>query len=224
LKNSKSKLQSQLHDRLFFHDIINHTHGLLLFLNAKKISDKPIDKDEIELMETEIRTLQCLIKDHFKFTHKNLEPGSDKAEWVKFGECVSTLKILIANYFPDNAVFVSVNYKQDLELVSVYFPLFYRIMNNLIKNMAEAGSSEIHLEFASLNGNFTIETRNTFTMLDKITRINKEDLGLKSINTLVEDWGGEFEFEKQSLSKGSEWINRISFPLQRQSMPKKMAA
>ncbi len=67
--NFKSKSEVIIEDqknRMFFHDIINHTHGILLFLEQKKDYSKQIDEKEISLLLHEVKLMQTLISEHFK--------------------------------------------------------------------------------------------------------------------------------------------------------------
>lgn len=224
-------------ERLFFHDIINLTHGLTLFLNQRISSEKGIEKEEIPMLEKEIRTMQSLIKDHFHFKHKNLPSTYD---WVPFSVAEMALNGLIQTYLPVQSVktFVKLDGKisyersfDERESAVVYFPVFYRIMNNLIKNMAEAGSVEVHFTFNYFENGFLIETRNRInsssnqkSMADNLSRLILEEniesvsespensgvgLGLESVHHLAEEFGGRFDFEIVE----DFWINKITLPV-----------
>lgn len=215
-------------ERLFFHDIVNLTHGLILFLNQKQNSKKSINGDEIQILEKEVRSLQSLIKDHFQYKHKNL---SQTYDWVPFNVAEIAVNSLIQTYLLDKSaqIFIRKNFKE--ENLPVYFPIFYRIMNNLIKNMAEAKSNEIHIDFKSTSEGFFIETRNQYSsaedlkrisdnlsriILDEKTKVIKQGLGLESIHYLAIECGGKFDFEISN----NYWINRIFLP----SLEQKKAA
>lgn len=230
--NKKEQIQNEnviteKKERLFFHDLINQTHGLLLFLNQRQTQKQDIKFSEITLLENEVRTLQSLIKDHFNFKHKNL---SSTYDWVPFSIAELSLIGLIKTYLPNNKVqtFIhlggSIGHDKSIEEREnsfIYFPVFYRIMNNLIKNMAEANSSEVHFCFDYSLDNFTIETKNKINgsenlknISDKIAQIILEEkpvstgLGLESIYHLAVENGGSFDFEITN----DMWINRISLP------------
>ncbi|MDO9182541.1 MAG: GHKL domain-containing protein [Bacteriovorax sp.] len=214
IKKEKSvNVSSDDHDkreRLFFHDIINQTHGLILFLNQRQSINKVISVSEIQMLEKEVRTLQSLIKDHFQFMHKDLTNSYD---WVVFNIAEIAIQNLITNYLPKNSVQVFFN-KNGIDDKSevVYFPIFYRIMNNVIKNMSEANGQVIHFNFHHTDNGLIIETKNDVQIEigDSNTR---KGLGLESISSLVHECGGQFEYE---FSKGI-WSNRIFLP-----GPKKM--
>ncbi len=207
--------------RLFFHDLVNLTHGLILFLSQRQSSKLGLSSEEVQLLEKEIRTLQSLIKDHFQFKHKNLAPT---LEWVPFYFAESAVKNLVLTYLPKNSVqtYFHKNFLEN-ELTLVYYPFFYRIMNNLIKNMSEAKSSEVHLTFNYDEFGLSIETKNQsrgsgelsalsdnigLVILNELPVNKHVSLGLESIHHLTLECGGTFEFE---ISNGF-WINRITLP------------
>ncbi|MFA6239197.1 MAG: GHKL domain-containing protein [Bacteriovorax sp.] len=241
--NKKDHIQNQTVDedrreRLFFHDIINQTHGLLLFFSQRQSMKKGIKADEVAMLEAEVRTLQSLIKDHFQFKHKNL---SSTYDWVPFSIAELALKGLIQTYLPAQNVQTFIHLKGHLsydvsleqrENTLIYFPFFYRIMNNLIKNMAEAKSDEVHFIFDYGNAGFVIETRNKFNgkedlkgISDKLSQIILDEkpagngLGMESIHHLAQECGGVFDFEISN----DIWINRITLPKAEQTERKKSA-
>ncbi|MBP9681025.1 MAG: HAMP domain-containing histidine kinase [Bacteriovorax sp.] len=214
---------TQKRDQFFFHDVINLTHGLILFLNERMNSKKNLENEQIKLLENELRTLQSLIKDHFHFKHKNLVESS---EWVPFSVAESALKGLIQTYLPEENVKTyirlkgKISYEQSLqerESAFVYYPVFYRVMNNLIKNMAEAKSNEVFFLFDYSDNTLFIETRNktisdSFTWHEEGPRSSESSsgngLGLDSIRGLALNSGGKYEIEVVD----SVWINRITLP------------
>lgn len=226
-KNYLEKDEIEKRESLFFHDIINHTHGLLLFLNQRQTLNKDIKSEEIKILESEVRALQSLIKDHFHFKHKNL---SSTYDWVPFSVAENSLSSLIQTYLPSPNVQTFIHLKgalcydkslEERKNALIYFPTFYRIMNNLIKNMAEAKSAEVHFYFDYSEDLFTIETRNKFNdqkeldnLSDKLSQIIPDEkalrpgLGLESIHHLAEESGGVFDFKVAH----DMWINRILLP------------
>jgi thiamine phosphate synthase YjbQ (UPF0047 family) len=216
-------------ERLFFHDIVNLTHGLILFFNQRQSSNKVVSVEEIQMLEREVRTLQSLIKDHFDYKHKNLPYAYD---WVSFVIAEISVKNLIQTYLPEKSVqtFLHKDFSECLkaqEEAVVYFPSFYRIMNNLIKNMAEAQASEVHIYFKHTERGLFIETRNRRNLsqdlksiTDKLPRLILEEgpalaiegLGLESIHHLALECGGKFDFEITN----DYWINHIFLPSQKE--------
>ena len=233
----KKQRQKQLQDnlvktndkkeQLFFHDIINLTHGLILFFNQRQTAKKIINVEEIKLLEKEVRALQSLIKDHFQYRHKNLAQTYD---WVPFNIAEIAVKTLLQTYLPEESVqtFIHKSFSEKESSV-VYFPIFYRIMNNLIKNMSEAHASEAHLYFNFTEAGLMIETRNKNNSEQNLENISDEScrdmkgFGLESVSQLSEESDGTFEFE----ISGEYWINRIFLPtpkvLIQEEEPKKAA-
>lgn len=236
-KESVIHFETDKRERLFFHDIINLTHGLILFLNQRQTSNKSIAVDDIPMLEKEIRTLQSLIKDHFHLKHKNL---SSTYDWVPFSVAEMAVNGLIQTYLPEQTVktFVhregKISYEKSLqerESAILYFPVFYRIMNNLIKNIAEAKSTEVHFHFNYFENGFLIETRNRMNsstnqgdLADNLSRIimngkfeeesespenSGVGLGLESVHQLALENGGRFDFEIVN----DFWINKITLPV-----------
>jgi hypothetical protein len=222
----KDQLEHILNDhdkreRLFFHDIVNLTHGLILFFNQRQSINKVISVEEIQMLEKEVRTLQSLIKEHYQYKHKNLPNTYD---WVPFNIAEIAVRSLIQTYLPEESVqtYIHKSFLEEENSV-VYFPVFYRIMNNLIKNMAEAKTSEVHIYFNFTELGLAIETKNQSkstqdfkNISDKLSLLILEEnpvqkdggLGLESIYHLALECGGKFDFEISN----NYWINRIFLP------------
>jgi len=207
-----------LKEQLFFHDLINQTHGLLLFLNSKMMSGKDIDQSEVMMMEKEIKTLQSLIRDHYNFKHKNLVQTYD---WVPFSYAKLAFGHLCQTYL------LNVEVKTVFEITAsdddlIHYPSFYRIMNNLIKNISESHCTHVDFLFMCSYAGLKIETKNVMNVRkgdhsseylaqvilnEKVTPI--KSLGLDSIHHMAEDNGGHFSFE----IKDNHWINKIFLPV-----------
>lgn len=202
LKKPSSK---ELTERLFFHDIINLTHALLLFLSNKKIAGRGIDPHELPALEKEIRTLQMMLKDHYRLQHKNLD---DSSEWLPLSEIKPALNGLLETYLGSLQIPYSLQVKQEQEELLIYLPVFYRIMNNLIKNMSEAKTSAAQIDLIFEEGKLLIETKNKIT--ESTTR-SLEGLGLESIRLLALEHGGHFTHE----SFNHLWCNHVVLPLRK---------
>lgn len=214
-----------LKEQLFFHDVINQTHGLLLFLNSKSVSGQNIESSEIVMMEKEIKTLQSLIRDHYNLKHKNLIQTYD---WVPFSYAKLAFSHLCQTYLPTieiQTVFEITSSDDDL----LHYPSFYRIMNNLIKNISESNCSHVDFHFMCSYTGLKIETKNIMNvrkgdhsseylaqviLSEKVKPI--KSLGLDSIHHMAEDNGGTFSFE----IKDNIWINKIFLPVKNSSSKK----
>lgn len=213
--------QNDMKEKLFFHDVINQTHGLLLFLNHKEMTGEGVSRDEVQLIEKEIKTLQSLIRDHYNFKHKNLVQTFD---WVPFSYAKLAFTNLSHTYLQDisvNATFtINGEYvEEDL----IYYPSFYRILNNLIKNISEAMPLKVEFNFVLDDKGLYIETKNQLKKdledtSESLARIilNEESspaasLGLDSIHHLAFEHGGTFNFEIENHT----WTNKLFLPTQK---------
>lgn len=212
---------NDLKEKLFFHDVINQTHGLLLFLNHKEMTGEGVNSDEVQLMEKEIKTLQSLIRDHYNLKHKNLVQTYD---WVPFSYAKLAFNSLSQTYLNDvtvNATFTIKGAETEEDLI--YYPCFYRILNNLIKNISEARCSKVEFNFVLNEKGLFVETKNqlkkcsadTSESLAQVILNEKstpiKSLGLDSIHHLAEEHGGSFSFEIES----NTWINTLFLPTQK---------
>lgn len=215
-------------ERLFFHDVINHTHGLLLFLNQKESLNKGLSASEVEMVQKEIKALQSILRDQFSFQHKNLTLTHD---WVTFESAYRSIKTMITTYFTEAEIKFEMVFKGDIALENpaevqdrclLYYPAFYRIMNNLIKNMSEAQASVIKFSFNLSESGLFIETENAMkaalqkdlseylsrVILNENTQFFKGQ-GLDSIDYTANSIGGSFSFEIHNQI----WINKIFLPV-----------
>lgn len=228
-------------DKYFYHDLINMTHGLNMYLGHKVSGGKSLDYNEVKTLRNEIKMIQSLVKDHYKYGHKNL---FGTYEYVSFGFAKDSIKKMITGYLPENLVETHFVYKGEIsegvdyetsEKCLVHFPSFYRIMNNLVKNMAEDQTKEAEFVFNYDESGLTITAKSKVFKLgddhenlakdlsaiimsnDKYSSDDKANgLGLKSIANLCEEQGGEFSF---AIEDGF-WVNSIKLPRFTQSIDK----
>jgi hypothetical protein len=218
--------QAELKERLFFHDLINQTHGLILFLENKELQKSIINVDEVFLIKKEIKTLQSLIRDHYNFKHKNLYQTYD---WMPFNYALEAFECLMSTYLANVEVSMKYSINNDsFDEDLIYYPCYYRILNNIIKNISEAGCVQVSITLTLDTSGLTIETSNqmhksidqnspeylTRVILDEKVRPIKS-MGLDSIHHLAEENGGHFSFEIAD----STWINRLFLPT-RKPLPK----
>lgn len=220
--SQESPESGDMKERLFFHDLINQTHGLMLFLEHKELAEKSISKDEILLMKKEIKTLQSLIKDHYDFKHKNL---NQTYNWMPINIAKHAFDSLANTYLVNMSVTVTtkhsgLNSEEDM----IYYPCYYRILTNMIKNISESGCSQVAVNFIISDEELIIETRNqihksvdqnsseylSHIILDEKVRPLKS-LGLDSIHHLAEAHGGSFSFEITERT----WINHLKLPIKK---------
>lgn len=220
--NPLTSEQAEVKERLFFHDIINQTHGLILFLENKELRGSIIREDEIQLVKKEIKTLQSLIRDHYNFKHKNLNQTYD---WMPFSYALQAFEGLIQTYLSNIKIEVKNEIDKNCEAQDlIYYPVLYRILNNMIKNIGESGCTLVSINILLNEAGLTIETFNQMhksidqnsseylarVILDE--KINPlKSMGLDSIHHLAEENGGHFSFEISDRT----WINRLFLPTQK---------
>ncbi len=220
----------QKEDRMFFHDIINHTHALNLFLQQKISTDAQMQEDEIYALMNEVKSMQSLVSDHFGFKHKNL---LSTLNWVELDFALSGFHRMIHNLLPHQ---IDINISQLGQLdrtkfdrsrvkLFVHYPTFIRVCTNLIKNIAEQHPKEAFFEFDAEETNLTIVFKNKMGHLHSVSKdleyalsdnilsadhIEQSDhLGLESVQSLCLDNGGTFEF---AIEDGF-WSATVVLPL-----------
>ncbi len=202
-------------ESIFFHDLINHTHSLILFLAQKRALEKSIDQKEIMMIEQEIRLIQNLLKNRFNIKHKNLDEDSRDLDLFS---AILLIDSLIKMYLPSNFYKTEVQYGFNFYTVinsskkNEYFlnsASFHRIMGNLIKNISETKNHEVNVFIDIYQDQLSIETSN-FNVDSNARNKAKSGYGIASINSLASRMGGKYEFE----SNGNLWLNRLILPLQ----------
>ncbi len=222
-------------ERMFFHDLINQTHSINLFLNQKIILNKNISSDDLIMVENEVKVIQALIGEYFKFDHKNLEIHN---YGVSFKLIKNSIYHLAHNFLGESADYTisfknknnsfsdSDNDNNNNDNYFINYPIFYRILTNIIKNITEVNSTEVSLLFEYEDDGITIYTKNKFSKLKEIQYNrapelskaildNKEadtyellGVGLSSISEMVKELNGSFTFGIE----GDFWVNKIFLP------------
>ena len=208
----------QIKEKLFFHDLINQTHGLLLFLNQKHLTGNGIAADEVQLIEKEVKTLQSLIRDHYNLKHKNLIQTFD---WVPFSYAKLAFNNLANNLLSEMQISSTFTIQGEIfEEDLIYYPCFYRILNNLVKNISESQCEKVEFNFLLNEKGIFIETKNPLKKnsadsSESLARIILEEknnsiksLGLDSIHHQAQEHNGSFSFEIEN----NNWINKVFLP------------
>ena len=143
------KIKDNDSSKLFFHDVINKTHGMKLYLRNQKDQKKEIDIKGIEDLLNEVESLQLLFKDHFREGHKNLELLDD---YVEVKKAIEGAKRLLVYFVPEcqngkfleGVVSLSSHFlKNKKEKNLIHYASFYRIFGNLMKNISDHGGRDI---------------------------------------------------------------------------------
>ncbi len=222
--------------KLFFHDLINQTHNILLFLDHSVQSKHAFGPDDVALMQKEVQVMQSLVQDHFGHTHRD---GGDKLVWRPFLEISEQLHAMVANYLIDPRFHWSILFEGDLSPVipearrrdiHVHAPYLYRIFNNMVKNVSESGSGDIIFCFHSNGQEMKITARNKIIRLRDSNEdlakkleeaillpvINKQSenievagVGMESMAQLCELLGGSFTFSLE----GDYWTTVVTLPV-----------
>ena len=212
-KFNNNDLENNILDRMFFHDVINHTHALLLFLRSKK-SNQTMSSEEIQSLVVEIKLLQETIHNHYGFNHKNL--GKNEV-MVSFHIAMGRVYNLVDSYFVKNESVTfefrgMVSDTSDLDVIrtcKIDIISFHRVMTNLLKNAYEAGSDEIICIFDYQEDGLHFKVLNSLNRFSQ-NKMNLEKdlgqfilhsdmkasdhLGLESITKICQENGGSFHF------------------------------
>jgi hypothetical protein len=215
VKNEKKKENQNDKNRLFFHDLINQTHGMSLYLEEKH----SLDITEISLLKNEIKILESLIQNHFGFKHKNLETNLLNDTYEKQSQNIQEAIEKFSKIFHLNFnIQINLNCQKE-EVSQIDTVPLYRILNNLIKNIAEAKSVQASFIFEFRKEGVNITTTNT--MVDqKAIDENTEGQGLLSIASLANDAGGFYQYEIHQ----NVWVNLVYLPYKISPLIKKIAA
>jgi len=212
-------------EKLFFHDLINHTHGLLLSLESRR--DQATDKEAREQFghfAHEIEKLQLLVQDHYKYHHKNLK---GLKPYLKVSELEAEAHRIFENYLPapDWNIHWHGDVSFDGELPAA---TFVRIITNLAKNMAESHAMEGEIHLSTNPDQLVIKTRNRISkeyrpdpsapwkhhaLNDQFRELGS---GLKSIHRQCQSLKGQFLF----VVEGEYWVNKLTIPLKFSSISK----
>jgi hypothetical protein len=191
-------------ERLFFHDLINHTHGLTLFLEQRISSGEQLSNPEMQLLYQEISLLQMMIIDYFKYEHQNIDNNAqatlEKLHPLIVGlmkKYLSQCDLKVENEFEWNSDYV-LNH-----LAS------YRIFTNLIKNIADACPQRVSIKFSLQYSLLICSLENDF---NNIKKHQIKGIGLQSIEELVRTIGGKIQWSIDQHTQ--RWHTEIRLPLE----------
>lgn len=204
-------------EKLFYHDVTNHLHGLSLFLENKQQKACGLTPSELTQVKEEIVLLQALFKEHSSFEHRHLESTKNI---FREEDLMRRIDHLVALYLPNDSFLVTSSVKGSVEgelEVDWTLNVFSRIVTNLIKNVAENSAREVNIEIEINSHLLYISTRNKIP--ERSGRSSELSLGLKSTAQLCHESGGDFSYEN---SEGY-WYNKVTLPLTQTSISKKAA-
>ncbi len=223
-------------ERLFYHDLINHLHGIGLFLESYSHRPSQIEQNHVQNLLQELQMTQKMVEDFFNWPHKN------KIN-VKTGLAVTLfdLRPLVEHYLDiycrSQGMEVAVEWKGDLAAnrpvmkqkeCSVHGHAFVRIITNVLKNIYDGGSpGQVFVTFEG-------EARHLFVLIKNSKFNSTHDLsdsrelanlilknaaesdgpsrgdghGLDSIDELCHRLGGQFKF----FLEDGWWHTQINLP------------
>ncbi|MCY4523202.1 MAG: hypothetical protein OXB84_00545 [Halobacteriovoraceae bacterium] len=186
-------------DRLFFHDLINHIHGMLLYLDYQTENRRGLDVSQCRKITKELQILQTLIQDHFGYSHKNLPEDS---LYKDISTVEKELEGLIKNFLPGK----SYDFQVKGEVAGkINCSVFYRVMGNIVKNIAEAQGRNVLFQLETKRDGIYFLVKNRTKSNNKTV---KQKSGLLSIGKLCESAGGSFDFFREN----DFWVNRVFLP------------
>lgn len=214
-------------ERYFFHDVINHTHGINLMLRTRVMKNRGLTYEETLSLVTEVGALQSLVQDHYGLTHKNLK---DSWQFKHFAFLKNMAINVVENFLPPSEVNTFYLYKGTVEEESRFDPeisfiAFHRIFTNLIKNCAEANAKRVEILFEGTSEYLLLTVKNDvyrkrsngyelgsslakMIQSDSVKNHNLSGVGLEAIESLCQEWGGEFRF---FIEEGT-WVSEVKFP------------
>ncbi|MCR9204612.1 MAG: hypothetical protein NXH75_08555 [Halobacteriovoraceae bacterium] len=214
-------------ERYFFHDVINHTHGINLMLRTRVMKNRGLTYEETLSLVTEVGALQSLVQDHYGLTHKNLK---DSWQYKPFGFIKNMAINVVENFLPESEVDSFYLFKGTLKEDSphdpeISFVAFHRIFTNLIKNCSEANAKRVEILFEGKADCLLLTVKNDVyrnrssgyelghSLAKMIQRDNSgpqllSGVGLEAIESLCQEWGGEFRF---FIQEGT-WVSEVTFP------------
>jgi hypothetical protein len=231
-KKGHSKSNADQDERLFFHDVINHTHSLNLFLGLRVADGAGLSAQECLEVEREVKLLQSLVSKHFSYDHRNI---TAVYEFVEFDFAAKGVQYLIDSFLPANKVTTHVTYRSELCDIEAHwnchveYHSFYRIMNNLIKNASDYHSPEVEISFDLTDELLSIELKSRLLNLKNIkenlnqrlesiisgegdkTQTLIQGVGLESVVSLTDKMGGQSTF----FVDGDYWVSKIELPVKR---------
>ncbi len=196
-------------EKLFLHDLTGEIHGMGLYIDAHET----LERKEMKSM---VKALAELVRAHSEgqhgMNHRSLDKNSKNAN---YSECISELRLMIKSYLTSKSYTVEILHEGLLENVSAwhhfYLPRdqFRRLLLNIVKNIAEAGSDRIEFKFTGLSSGLGFQVKNNLkgltglddgqdleTKLGSVIQKSETNrgMGLISMAQICERSGGHFHF------------------------------
>ena len=205
-------------DRLFLHDLSGEIHGLGLYIDANLELDHGSLKSMVKSLSQMVRSYS---EDAHGFSHRNFKREGDV---LSYAECFKELQMLVKTYLSGAQDQVYFSHAGLLEHRSAWSHFYLsrshyrRLMLNIVKNISEAGSTQIEFRFCGTHQGLSFEIRNNLAGLSDISSDlesflgpaiadaheragslgGERGLGLVSMAKICEQDGGSFHFSFES--------------------------
>lgn len=221
----KQEDEFEEHESYFKHDFLNHFHELKLFLEHRLGTGNVLSKEDVQILLKSLNQMQDTFCSHYDI---QLKESLDKKEnLVDCDELIHSCNHLVKSYFSNPFLNkVETHYlfeKNAYPLSSCYLDQgkVLRITGNILKNIHEYDSKEIHITYCLDQSFLKILFKNSVEKshrtderyLSKAILSTKDGeerrgLGLASVQKLCESMGGEFSFRILD----QEWISEVTLP------------
>jgi len=189
------KDREKLNEKYFLHDLLNHTHGLSLFLENRQ--KKGLSISETVNVSRELESLQNLLQVHFGKGPKQ------SRNIIKLSEVLNQVKSLCEQFLNDTKFQINTNGDFDADQIS--YNEFFRAMGNILKNVSDSKSNFCEILIENQENGISIIVKNEFS---KKFKKQGSGIGLKSTQEILEKVGGIFCFYVQD----DVWVSRIYIP------------
>lgn len=182
-------------EKYLLHDLLNHTHGISLFLENRQ--NKGLSAKETSNISRELGSLQDILENHF------LGGSNSEKNVLKLSEVLGQVKSLCEEFL--SGIKFDVKTNGDFVEGQISFNEFLRSLGNVLKNVAESNSSYCEILIENQDNGISIIVKNTFSR--NIKKLGS-GIGLKSTQELLEKVGGLFCF----YTHENLWVSRIYLP------------
>jgi len=171
VKRHNERVQKNKH---FYNDLVNQLYTLNSFINEKmSVDDKHLGRQEMVFLYYQMKSLNSVVKDHFKTPHRNLVNtydylGRDKIE-------IET-KRMVDFFLPETKVHRELSFiGDDDKTQGFYYPGFMRALTLVLKGMADRQTSKMSLQLS-----FSPEGLNFETKERSFSNLNRRSFDLSS--------------------------------------------
>jgi hypothetical protein len=182
-------------EKYLVHDLLNHAHGLSLFLENRQV--RGLSPSETKNISLEMESLKEILQTHFwgnKLGDKTI---------IELSKIPDHMETLCKQFL--NGVKFEIKTNGAFKTDQIFFNEFLRGMGNVLKNVSESKAGYCEILIENQGNGVSIIVKNNFSK-----NLDKKDsgLGLKSTQEILEHVGGIFCF----YSQDDLWVSRIFIP------------